>query len=382
MTSQEIINEYPNLSEVLEYDSLFGLEFKFQSKFQSQITHTPKNLKYYYYNESTKRIIDHNLQWALGNKDKPKFQFVYLMLPTHCNQKCYGCFMGHDDKKLPDNLTGSFFNKNELDSLLDFAIEHHAEAIVYGGGGELFTWKGAVDYIKYINDRGLRFVVFTNGTLLDESKLKILNDLKTSIIVSLRDTNEFNHNKLVGGDNFKKALKTIDIAIDLGFTRENRLAIEIPATTENENRILSEFLLCLRYLNITPMIEEFLQYGNENKELCNAHNFSESRKFFELLSQKDKQLGFNWSPELGSRILGQPKCQRPLHSFTVFPNRDVADCPAGFKIYGNLVKNSIENIIYSNQFKKEILDFKFCACSVFYSEKDEDIPEELKEIYS
>lgn len=376
------IKEYSNISNFLDWDENYGLHFKYNenSQFNLEIT-SNQSLQYYYHDNSTKKIIEHNLQWAMGNRNKPKFQFIYLLLPTLCNQRCVGCFTGQDTKNIPKHLKGSFLKKEELDNILNFAVNHSVNAIVYGGSGELFTWNGAIELIRNINSHGLKFVVFTNGVLITKRQLRILNDLKTNIIISIRDTNEINHNKLVGKNNFTRVLKTIDYALELGFNYDNRLAVEIPATNENEGRILGDLLPSLRKLKIVPMIEEYLQYNIKDRDKCSAHNFTESRQFFKKLYQKDRNLGNIWKPELGTRILGQPKCQRPLYSFTIFPNRDISDCPAGFKTYGNMNKQLIENIIYSDKFKKDIIRFNFCACSVFYSRKDSDIPENLKNAF-
>lgn len=383
MENEEINKDYPNLSKVLSF-SKYGLSFKNPNSFDNSCSsEINQGLKYYYHTKFTDDIIKHNIRWARGKELKPKFQFIYLMLPTRCNQKCFGCFMGHDNAVLPGNLNGDFYSENELDSLLKFAVAHDAKAIVYGGGGELFTWKHAISYIKKIYNHGLRFVVFTNGTLLDYEKLKILNDLETSIIISLRDTNEKGHNQFVKRNYFKTVLRTINDAIELGFHKDDRLSIEIPGTINNENRIIDDLLPALRYLNIIPMIEEFINDDGFINGCSNiAHSFSDSKSFFKKLQKKDKELGFNWKPELGTRILGQPKCQRSLFSFTVFPNRDITDCPAGFKLFGNINKSDIYEVIYSDYYKNSILNFDFCACSVFYSNHAEEIPNELVNKFS
>ncbi len=382
MNSEDIKQVYPNISEILDNDSILGLKFCSKGTFKlNNELNSLKGLKYYYSDQHTKEIITHNLKWALSKEKKPKFQFIYILLPTNCNQKCYGCFTGKDLETFPVKSSDTFYSKKELDNILEFALEHDVKAVVYGGSGELFTWHGSIDYIKNIHKRGLKSVIFTNGSLLDENKLKILNDLEAALIISIRDTNEHNHNLLVGVNNFKTVLKNIDTAISLGFSENNRLAIEIPATTDNESRIINDLLPCLRHKNVIPMIEEFLQPKNCDKTYS-AHNFTESRTFFNNLVCMDNTLGYKWLPELGTRVLGQPKCERPLFSFTVLPNRDIADCPAGFKVFGNIKDEAIQNIIYSSKYKSQITDFKFCACSVFYSDNDKDIPVEQKAIYT
>lgn len=332
------------------------------------------SLKYYFENSSTSQIIEHNLRWASGKESKPIFQFVYLMLPTKCNQKCSGCFLGQDKNKLPKELTGSFFEKTELLEIITFLKQHNTKTIVYGGGGELFTWNSAFDYIKTITDAGLKMVIFTNGTLLSHENIKYLNSIGAALIFSIRDTIEKYHNEIVGGDNFVKTLQSIEWALGLKMHLDNRLAVEIPITNLNAERVLSDFIPAMCSLGIAPMAEEYVLMSTSDEEKKLSHNFGQARDFF---NKSCDQFQSNWQPNLGTRMFGQPKCRRPLYSFAIFPSRDVLDCPSHSICCGNLKNSSLEEIIYSDKFKKSLLDFNLCPCSVFYTETDNEIPKKL-----
>ena len=136
----------------------------------------PWSLKFYFADSTTTTIIKHNLKWADGKCRHPIFQFAYIMLPTLCNQACRGCFMGQDKKKLPQHLNGTYFSEAELFEILSFLKKHGAKAIVYGGGGELFTWDRAFDFIQTVADFDLKMVIFTNGTLLSGEDVSHLNE--------------------------------------------------------------------------------------------------------------------------------------------------------------------------------------------------------------
>ncbi|MFA4917958.1 MAG: radical SAM protein [Thermodesulfovibrionales bacterium] len=336
------------------------------------------SLKYYFADESTEEIILHNVRWARGEEEKPIFQFAYIMLPNGCNQACRGCFMGQDKLKLPPHLDGPFFPEQEIDKILDFLIGHGAKALVYGGGGELFTWPGAMDFVKKVYDRGLKMVIFTNGTLLTREMVSALNALGAVLIVSMRDTAEKLHDEIVGNKGgFVSTLKAIEYALEEGMSYDNRLAVEIPVTVHNEKRVLNDLLPVLRSLQIVPIIEEYIQISVSEDEKMDSHNFSQSRAFFKEACCCDLKRGLQWEPEVGSRMIGQPQCRRPLYSFAVFPSRDVLDCPSHSICYGNLKNNSLEEIIYSDLFKQNILNFKLCACSVFYTPTDDQILKNL-----
>ena len=340
---------------------------------------TPPALRHDYVTGSTLRIMEHNKRWAREGAGRPLFQFVYLMLPTPCNQRCRGCFMGQDKKRLPPHLSGPYFCDRELADIFTFAREHGADAVVYGGGGELFTWKGAFDLIEMAGAFGLKVVVFTNGTLLSREDVHRLNNLGAVLIISLRDTVEARHNWAVGCNGFVKTLAAIDAALAERFHDDNRLAVEIPVTRENEIRVLDDFLPAMRSLGIVPMVEEYIQTCTSYAERRLCHNFWQSRKFFEDAARRDASLGYSWAPEFGQRIVGQPQCMRPLYSFAVFPSGDVMDCPSHSMCYGNMRSTPLPTIVDGDTFKRAVLSFKLCACSVFYTKRDAAIPDRLPE---
>jgi len=333
-------------------------------------------LKHYMVGPEIEKIIKHNLSWAKGKEKKPVFKFAYLMLPTYCNQRCLGCFTGKDKGKLPKELNGPFYSKETLNNIITFLTEHRAEAIVYGGGGELFTWSGAKKYVKQIIDSGLGMVIFTNGTLLDEKTVKWLSELDVSLIISMRDINEDEHNRLVGINGYRKTMQTVKWALKYGMQKDNRLAVEIPITELNQERILNEFIPQMRSLKVIPFVEEFIQITTNKTEQKICHSFKRAREFFEKAREVDRILGFEWETEFGQRVIAQPMCKRPLYSFAVYPNGDVMDCPSHSVNYGNIYKNpdGLKGIIYSQVFKDTLLNFSLCACSVFYTNKGVELP--------
>jgi len=338
---------------------------------------TPKRLKYYSSTAQTTAIMRHNLKWAKTGKGSPRFQFFYLMLPCACNQRCRGCFMGQDKSKLPKELDGPFFNDRDLQAICGFAKKHGAQAAVHSGGGELFTWPGAFDYIERIAGFGLRMMVFTNGTLLTPADIKRLNELEVALTVSLRDTAEKPHNEIVGYPGFRKSMATIETALTEGMHLDNRLAVEIPVIQSNEGRIINDLLPVLRVLGIVPMIEEYILTSTSQTERRCAHSFAQARAFFKRLASKDAQLGIDWAPESGQRMIGEPKCRRPLFSFCVYPNGEIVNCPTDMQSHGNFRRESLTGIFYSRRFRKALSGYSLCPCSKFYTGGDEDIPPNL-----
>lgn len=336
-----------------------------------------RTLRYYSITNKTDAIILNNQDWAKTGQGQPQFQFVYLMLPTSCNQQCAGCFMGQDKSRLPPALSGPFWSPTELNYIISVVKKYGTKAIVYGGGGELFTWKNAFRFIKQIVTSDLGMVIFTNGSLLSPQQIKQLNEWGVALIISLRDTVEIKHNAIIRRPYFQKTLNCIIDCLDCGMQTDGRLAVEMPITHDNAKRILNDFLPVCRALGIVPWIEEFITISASAKEKAECNTFTEVREFFKLASEKDLELGINWTPEYGQRMLDQPQCRRPLYSFAIFPSGDVLDCPSHTVQYGNMRKEPLEKIIVSDRLREGILNFDLCPCSRFYTESNNQIPPDL-----
>ena len=68
----------------------------------------------YYADDRIRDAIEHNLSWTRSGIGKPCFPFVYLMLPTSCNLRCPGCFMGKDKAKNPPEFSSAFTTLEDI----------------------------------------------------------------------------------------------------------------------------------------------------------------------------------------------------------------------------------------------------------------------------
>ena len=372
-----IRDNFPRLETVLE-DSPSGISIVGR-KFIPE-TEQPKRpiplLKHYMVDDSVQEVVEHNLRWANGDEEKPQFRFAYVMLPTSCNQRCMGCFTGQDKSRLQAGLDGEIYSDPTIEGVIGFLKDHGTDAVVYGGGGELFTWKGAFDYIDRITDSGLGMVIFTNGSLLQEQDVKQLASKDVSLIISLRDTLEAEHNQAVKVNGFRRTLRALDYALQNGMHEQNRLAVEIPVTRNNEERVIYDFIPAMRSLGVIPFPEEYIQIMTSEEERRVCHDFREARTFFTKMAEVDRRFGYYHTPVFGQRMHAQPKCERPLYSFAIYPSGAVMDCPSHSINYGNFLETSLSEVVYTG-FRDKIRNFQLCPCSVFYTPTDKEIPAEL-----
>jgi len=372
-----IKDDFPRLESVLE-DSPSGLAIIGRKLVVE--TDQPKReiplLRHYMVDESVQEVFENNMRWANGNEEKPQFKFAYVMLPTSCNQRCMGCFTGQDKSRLQAGLDGEFYSNDTIEEVIGFLKDHGTEAVVYGGGGELFTWKGAFDYIERITNSGLGMVIFTNGSLLKEQDVERLASKDLSLIISLRDTVEAEHDRAIGVKGFKRTLRALNYALQNGMHEQNRLAVEIPVTRNNQERVIYDFIPAMRSLGVIPFPEEYIQIMTSDEEKRVCHDFREARDFFAQMAKVDRKLGYHHAPVFGQRMHAQPKCERPLYSFAIYPSGAVMDCPSHSVNYGNFLKTSLSEVVYTG-FKDKIRNFQLCPCSVFYTADDKEIPAKL-----
>ena len=104
-----------------------------------------------------------------------------------------------------------------------------------------------------------------------------------------------------------------------------------------------------------------------------SHTFREARKFFERAAEIDEKFGYFHPPVFGQRMLAQPKCERPLYAFAIYPSGDLMDCPCHSVKYGNFYETSLKDVIYSDRFKSELKRFQLCPCSVFYTDDNAEL---------
>ncbi len=322
---------------------------------------------YFFPNEHVDKVCEHNRRWAQGLEEEPRFLFTYINLPTGCNLSCAGCFQSQDKHPVPARRIKNSLIWNRLDEILGTLKHFGGQSVIYAGRGELFTDPDAFEYIERIRAAGLNMVIFTNGTfLMDIDMARQLADLDVSVILSFRDTTAIGHDRTTGRHSFEQALCALDNFLQLGLAEKNRLAAELPVTTENSSRAADMLVFC-RQMNIFPLIEMYIVTALSRRELSLSLTFDECDKFFLELARIDRSLGYRSNVCHGQRVVGQPMCLRPHYSFTVDMDGDVIDCPAHKVAFGRLTDNSLSNILLSQRVRDLMGKCVYCPCSVFAS---------------
>lgn len=109
------------------------------------------------------------------NHEKPKSAserkpVVVWNITRQCNLKCVHCYAGSDNQVAPDEL--SF---DEGKALIDDLSEFKIPALLISGG-EPTMRKDLFELVEYATSKGIRPVLSTNGTLIDEKLAQKLKD--------------------------------------------------------------------------------------------------------------------------------------------------------------------------------------------------------------
>lgn len=192
---------------------------------------------------------------------------AHLDLTYRCNLRCRHCYCVNRPERAELTLP-------EIKSLLDQLAEAGALLLTLSGG-EVFLREDVFDIIKYAKRKLFAVSVFTNGTLLDEDKVKRLADLcPLSVELSLYGMSAETHEKITGVEgSFEKTLS----AIKLLKAQNSRIVIKTMLMKENFCELENIFLFTKREnvelqlgVEITPKTDGSqapLKYGLDEETL-------------------------------------------------------------------------------------------------------------------
>lgn len=177
------------------------------------------------------------LQFVRSKIPPPAINVCYIITSEQCNLACKYCFLGNNDNQKRNKFLSDDMSLAVADKSLDFFIrqikesgldvENNRPVLIFYGGEPLVNYP-VVEYIaEKVNRlknnessiRHLEMSVITNGTLLDENKIKRLSQLGVAIAISLDGFTEEANNMRVdlgGSPVFSRVLKSLDLCKELG----------------------------------------------------------------------------------------------------------------------------------------------------------------------
>ena len=174
----EILKNDYNTSQILEaYDEIYSLE--------------KEGLLY------TEEVYSTHPSFV----DRKKVVKAMCLHVAHdCNLKCKYCFAAQGDFGGSKELMSFEVGKKAIDYLIENSGNRRNLEIDFFGGEPLMNFdvvKQLVDYGKSIENKygkNIRFTITTNGILLDDEKIKYINDNMHNVVLSLDGRKSVNDN--------------------------------------------------------------------------------------------------------------------------------------------------------------------------------------------
>ena len=228
------------------------------------------------YERDSSKLPSHLLQFS-----KDKKPVVVWNMGRRCNLKCIHCYAQSRDIEYKDELTTQQ-GKELIDDLAQFG-----SPVILFSGGEPTMRKDLPELAMHARDKGMRAVISTNGTLIDEKMAKVLKDIGLSYVgVSLdgmRETNDMFRGvpgafdaALQGMRNCKKE----GIKVGLRFTINKKNAQDIPAIFD-----------LLEKEGIPRVCFYHLVYAGRGSKLVEEDlSHEESRRVVDLIMDRTKEM--------------------------------------------------------------------------------------------
>ncbi len=228
------------------------------------------------YERDSSKLPSHLLQFS-----KDKKPVVVWNMGRRCNLKCIHCYAQSRDIEYKDELTTQQ-GKELIDDLAQFG-----SPVILFSGGEPTMRKDLPELAMYARDKGMRAVISTNGTLIDEKMAKVLKDIGLSYVgVSLDGTRETNDMFRGVPGAFDAALqgmrncKKEGIKVGLRFTINKKNAQDIPAIFD-----------LLEKEGIPRVCFYHLVYAGRGSKLVEEDlSHEESRRVVDLIMDRTKEM--------------------------------------------------------------------------------------------
>lgn len=135
--------------------------------------------------EIDKSLIEKNIHKNNGIKA------LCLHVAHDCNLMCEYCFASKGSYKVAKNLMSEEIAFKAVDFLLNNSGKRKNVEIDFFGGEPLLNFdvvKKTVDYgrkVEKLKDKNIHFTITTNGVLLDDEKIKYINDNMDNVVISI-----------------------------------------------------------------------------------------------------------------------------------------------------------------------------------------------------
>ncbi len=308
---------------------------------------------------------------------------INFLVTNRCNLHCKMC----------DYRIISCFEKDlvfsDIKKVIDWAYENKVKKLEISGG-EPMVRKDIYQIIHYAAVYDIYTIMMTNGVLIEkEQSEKLICAGLNEVVISLEGTQEIN-DMIRGTGNFIKAINAVRYFQNCD---ENKIKIKIGITVSKFNyKSLFQFT---KYLFENVMVDE-ISYNPFNFNMLIDININKNRTMFELLDddlyvlEQELEKIMEYSKynhyiisnyeymkqfcryfKKGSGFFINQNCDGQSELCCIDAKGNVIDCWGNYNILGNIKKQSLDNIIYTNTERdneKTVFRCKGCLSACYENE--------------
>ena len=242
------------------------------------------------------------------------------------------------------------------------------------GGGEPILEKDIYEIIKKMADKNIHVSLSTNGTYLNEERVKKLaNSNLTRVSISLDNSNPTKHNANRG---FDESYNDVMKGIDLCRKYDIQVMISTTITTQNYRDIENIIKIGIEKDWCAISLKRIKMTGNAKENSYLELNEKQVEELYDrviMLKNKypDFTINFNYGQERISDLDGGCPCGRT--ALAIMPNGDVIPCVYNDVLYlGNAITDDLSDIFHSPKLEYLRDNFK-CLGSALVREMDKDV---------
>ena len=131
---------------------------------------------------------------------------VQLSISSKCNLNCKYCYATDREELTFPNMT-----INDYQRVIDEICSINPKVSFTITGGEPLVNKDCFDIAHYINKKGCRVDLLTNGTLISEDNIHKIKEFFWRVTISVDGSSKEKHEKFRGTNTYDKTLKAIDL---------------------------------------------------------------------------------------------------------------------------------------------------------------------------
>jgi 12,18-didecarboxysiroheme deacetylase len=234
------------------------------------------------YGSESKKLPSHLLQFS-----KDKKPVVVWNITRRCNLKCIHCYAQAKNIEFENELSTEE-GKALIDDLVDFG-----SPVILFSGGEPTLRKDLPELAAYAQKKGMRGVISTNGTLIDQELASKLKAIKLSYVgISLDGMRETN-------DKFRGINGAFDAALrGLHNCQDEGIKVGLRFTMNKQNfQEIPEIFKLLEEEKIPRICFYHLVYAGRGSNMISEDlSLEESRQAVDMILKKTKELHKNGFP--------------------------------------------------------------------------------------